>query len=37
MFMAATEPPRYWNLIRPVCEQCLTPEERETISHGWVT
>jgi hypothetical protein len=26
MFMAATEPPRYWNRIRtaPVCEQCLS-------------
>jgi hypothetical protein len=34
--MAATEPPRYWNRIRttPVCEQCLTPEERE-IAIGW--
>jgi hypothetical protein len=34
-----TEPPRYWNRIRtaPVCEQCLTPEEREiAIGQGWV-
>jgi hypothetical protein len=36
MFMAATEPPRYWNRIRtaPVCEQCLSPEEREIVIRG---
>jgi hypothetical protein len=34
MFMAATEPPRYWNRIRtaPTCFECLDATEREIAS-----
>jgi hypothetical protein len=32
LYMTATEPNRYRNRTAPVCEQCLSPEEREIAS-----